>query len=335
VTTLDDRRIQRMRSAVMDVVDADIRRRGRRARIAVRTGVAACAVAVVAGLGTLIATTGGGSPSTAGGATSTTTDSNVAGAASGPARVHVPGARPQTSSGSDPAHSGSSASGSTTGSSGRDIISTGSARVVTATPLDTADDFISWVESNQGYVAGQSDSGVGATANLTLTVRVPDQEAAITRLRALGRVEQVQTNAQDVTTQTTDLDARIQEARISISRLETILSRTTSVRDVLTAENALTQRQQQLESMVLQRQRLGNQVALATLTVTFSGKPPAAPVAHRSGWFHRTVSRSAHAFGAGAKAVFAVIVFILPWAVVVGLVLLVWRLGARLTRRHA
>jgi hypothetical protein len=286
-------------------------------RIVVRAVAAFCAVAVVGGVAALL-TSGHDKPagSTAG----------SAGSAVAPGAPNAHAWRGGKPSAGTPEALGSA-------SVGRIIITTGSAHLVTNTPLNAADDFISWVSSNGGYVAGQTDTGTGRTASVTLTVRVPDQEAAITRLRALGTLDQVHTNAEDVTTQATDLDARIKEARISIARLEAILARTTSVRDVLTAESALTSRQQQLETMVLQRSRLSNQVSLATLTVAITATPPAAVVAHRANWFHRAVTGSLHAFGVGIRAVLTVIAYLLPWLVLAGLLALGWGAAARLRRR--
>lgn len=320
MSTLDAPRIERMRSAVMYAVDEDVRRRGRRTRLVVRTGAALCALAVVAGVGAQLV---GGHDNQAGTASSSA-GSAAGSAGSAPAAVPAPRPAAGTSAGTSGQSSGT----------GRSIVTTGSAHLVTTTPLSTADDFSSWVSGDGGYVAGQTDTGTGSTARLTLTVRVPDEQSAITRLRALGTVDQVHTDAEDVTTQETDLDARIREARISIARLEAILSHTASVRDVLTAENALTSRQQQLESMVLQRSKLRNQVSLATLTVTFEGKPPAAVVAHRASWFHRAVTGSLHAFGVGVRAVITIIAFLLPWLVLAGLIALGWGAMVRLRQRR-
>lgn len=320
MTSLDAPRIARMRSVVMRAVDDDVRRRGRRTRLVVRTGAALAALVVVTGVGSQLV----GGHGSAGNTSASTGSAVVNGPAAGPAAPARP-ARGVTS----PPTSGSATSGST----GRSIVSTGSAHLVTGTPLGTADEFSSWVSSNGGYVAGQTDTGTGGTARLTLTVRVPDQESAIARLRALGTVDQVHTNAEDVTTQATDLDARIKEARISIARLEAILSHTTSVRDVLTAESALTSRQQQLESMVLQRGKLRNEVSLATLTVTFEPSPPAAVVAHPANWLHRAFTGSLHAFGLGIRGVLTAVAFLLPWLVLAGLIALGWAAVVRRGRR--
>ncbi|MCR4514977.1 hypothetical protein, partial [Aeromicrobium sp. 50.2.37] len=58
---LGDERVGRMRQGVMDQVDADVARRGRRARRVLGGAAAACVVVVVGGLGTslLVAPDGG------------------------------------------------------------------------------------------------------------------------------------------------------------------------------------------------------------------------------------------------------------------------------------
>lgn len=311
MTILDEHRVERMRAVVMDAVDADVRRRGRRTRVVIRGGAALCALVVVAGVGAHF-TTGGGTTTFQHGRASAGDSAAAVGGAVGP----VPAAR----------------LASIPGNTGRSIVTTGSAHVITATPLKTADAFIAWVDSRSGRVAGQSDHGIGSKARVTLTVRVPDAESAIARLRALGSVRQVDTNADDVTTRATDLDARIKETRISIRRLEAILSRTSSVRDVLIAERALTTRQQQLESMVEQRKTLSDQIALATLDVTFTAKTGA--TTHSPGWFHRVFSSGLHKFGSGAGAALGVVGFLFPWLVLAGIIALLWAAVVRLTRRR-
>jgi hypothetical protein len=336
VTALDDRRIARMRTAVMEAVEEDIATRGRRARIATRVVAGLCVLAVVAGLGSLLVG-GHGSSSTSstasvpsglqhrapvGGEDSAVRGGVTSGAAAGaaPSATSAPGA----------------VSGAKSGTSGRSVIATGTAQVLASAPLTASDTFIGWVDRHGGRIDGETDTGSGRTAHVTLDVRVPDATAAISQLRDLGTVKQVRTSADDVTTQATDLDARIKEARVSIRRLEAIVTRTATLGDLLRAENALTSRQQQLESMVEQRRRLSDQVALATLRVSFAAKAHhAVVVRHREGWFHRTWRRSLHAFGVAVRAIVAIVAFLLPWAVLAALIALVWAGVARLARRRA
>ena len=83
-----------------------------------------------------------------------------------------------------------------------------------------------------------------------------------------------------------DLDGRIKALKISIERLENILERAGSSSEVIEAETALSQRQQELESLQLQRRSLTDQVTLSTLSVSFEqeGRPGSvAPDGFRGG----------------------------------------------------
>lgn len=325
MTTLDEHRIERMRSVVMDAVDADVLRRGRRARVVVRTGAALCAVAIVAGVGAqFVGRHDGPAQSTA-----SAVDRSSPSVRASPSKrtaalgsVDLHGAHPAATYGAEQSEDAFS--------NGRSVITTGSAHLLTTTPLNTSEKFMSWVQSHDGRIDGQSDTGVGRKARVTLTVRVPNAQSAIARLRTLGKLDQVTTSADDVTTQVTDLSARIKETRISITRLEAILAQTSSVSDVLTAESALTTRQQQLESMVEQQKNLSNRVALATITVSFSAAPPAQTVIHHPGWFHRAL----HKFDSSANAVLDTILYVVPWLAFAGVLLLLWAGAARLARRR-
>ena len=154
--------------------------------------------------------------------------------------------------------------------------------------------------------------------------------ATLDRLATYGRVDDVSLQNSDVTAQTVDLDARVDALQVSIDRLTAILAGATSSKDVIAAELALTDRQEQLESLQAQRKDLADQVSLSTLTVTFAQKPTASSVEPggftgglRDGWNGLVSTVNAGVEVAGV---------LLPWALVVAGVLLVGRLVARRRR---
>jgi hypothetical protein len=152
-----------------------------------------------------------------------------------------------------------------------------------------ANRFTAWVEGRGGRVDGRSESrdNEGHTS-AHLTARIPSKHitAAIAELRKQGEVMSVDLQRDDVTAQGADLDGRSKAFKISVARLESILERAGSSSEVIEAETALSQRQQELESLQLQRRSLTDQVALSTLSVSFEqeGKPGAvAPGGFRGG----------------------------------------------------
>ena len=125
------------------------------------------------------------------------------------------------------------------------------------------------VKAHQGYF-GQlnvtAPNNAGRT--LTATVRVPagQLDAVLVELRKLGRVEQENQSADEVTRQYVDLTARLTNAREEEKRLVDILrERTGRVSDVLEVEQQIARTRQQIEQMDAERKTLDNQVQYASV----------------------------------------------------------------------
>lgn len=103
----------------------------------------------------------------------------------------------------------------------------------------------------------------------TLTVRVPGDktDAFIDGLGGVGEVTRVSTNCEDVTMQWEDLDAKIKALQASVDRLRALIASATNTADLIAAENALSSRQGELDSLTAQKRRLDDQVALSSLTI--------------------------------------------------------------------
>ena len=319
--TLHDDRVEKMRVSVMHRVDQDVTRRGRRARTAL--GMAAASVVVV-GLGGY----GVGQLSSDQQQSSAISDESGGAAASNEA------AAPDVA-GLDAAPDGAGSLQSKQMSrarADRQVVTTGSVSVTVTRPREAVQQLSTWVESIGGRVDERSESGSGDDASASVTVRVPSSKvtATVAQLRTYGKVDDVSLQNTDVTAQTTDLDARVDALRVSIDRLTAILADATSSKDVIAAERALTQRQEQLESLQAQRKGITDQVSLSTVTVTLTQQPTASSVEPggftgglRDGWngLVSTVNRVVEVAGV-----------LLPWALIATVVALGWRLVAR--RRH-
>ena len=337
---LPDDRIDAIRSRVMYQVDADITRRGRRARKAVAGGIGALALITVLGVSLPTLTGGMSGPDVM---TSQQADGGSAAmpepdmATDGDESVSQLDAR----AGNDYAAKEAAPEGGiapvpplTAPGEDREVITTGSANVKVDDTAKAANRFTAWVEGRGGRVDGRSESrdNEGHTS-AHLTARIPSKHitAAIAELRKQGEVMSVDLQRDDVTAQGADLDGRIKALTISIERLESILERAGSSSEVIEAESALSQRQQELESLKLQRRSLDDQVALSTLSVSFEqeGKPGAvAPGGFRGGliqgWNALVDTVNAIVTAAGA---------VLPW-LGIGLVAgLGWWLVRRVRRR--
>ena len=213
-------------------------------------------------------------------------------------------------------------------------IITGYMTVTVDVPGDAALEAIRIVEGVNGRIDGRQEyapaNGDKGSANLTLRIPSTALDATIDKLGALGEVIEISTTADDVTSQVKDVDARVKSLQASVDRLTTLLATATDVDSLVSIESELTQRQGDLESMLVQQRSLGDAVSLATITLSLISEedapPPPAPVTFltglESGW---------NSFVAFVSGLVVVIGVLIPWivffALVGGAVLLIvrWR----------
>ena len=135
-----------------------------------------------------------------------------------------------------------------------------------------------------GFVANsqtQSGAGTGGAPYGTITLQVPVQNfsAALRQAQSLGKTTSLSTKATDVTGQYVDLQSRIAALEASRQQYLTILSKATTVGDVLAVQAQLDTIQSQIEQLQGQLQVLDSETSYSSLTVTASeGTPPPRPV---------------------------------------------------------
>ena len=135
-----------------------------------------------------------------------------------------------------------------------------------------------------GFVASsqtQSGAGTGGAPYGTITLQVPVQNfsAALKQAQSLGKTTSLSTKATDVTGQYVDLQSRIAALEASRQQYLTILSKATTVGDVLAVQAQLDTIQSQIEQLQGQLQVLESETSYSSLTVTASeGTPPPRPV---------------------------------------------------------
>ena len=204
----------------------------------------------------------------------------------------------------------------------REVITTGSVDVTVKDPRDVAERFTAWVESKSGRVDGRTESKDDeGRASASLTVRVPSNQMskALAQLATYGDVGTVDVQNQDVTAQGQDLDARIKALEISIDRLEKILADAGDSAEVVRAETALTQRQEQLESLQAQRKALTDQVSLSTLHVELIQKGSASSVS--PGGFQGGLTKGWDALVDTVNGIVSLAGVLIPWLAVALVVL--------------
>ncbi|HEY8167442.1 MAG TPA: DUF4349 domain-containing protein [Candidatus Limnocylindrales bacterium] len=187
-----------------------------------------------------------------------------------------------------------------------------------------------------GYISGSQMATDGDAPYASITYRIPSDrwDDALAALKLLGtKVISEQTQAVDVTTAVVDLDARIENLRVTEQSLQAIMTQATKIPDILEVQNQLTAVRGQIEQLTAEREHLAQQASYGTLTVGWS-VPVVAVTTVQGEWDPASIVDEALARlvqlgqGATTAAIWLVIVglpLLLIGVVVVGLVLLVAR----------
>jgi Domain of unknown function (DUF4349) len=129
-----------------------------------------------------------------------------------------------------------------------------------------------------GWVGNTSlSAGEREVRSATIELKIPAAryEEAVAGLRPIGRVETVNSNAQDVGEEFVDLSARVANARRLEDRLVTLLAtRTGKLEDVLNVERELARVREEIERHEGRLRYLRTRVATSTLTVTVHERAP-------------------------------------------------------------
>ncbi len=152
---------------------------------------------------------------------------------------------------------------------GRQIIFTGDVVVESNDVAQATDDVIDAVFANGGVVWGQ-DTRTDPKPETVLTIRVPpaDFNRVLDAISGTATLVSQTISTDDVTEVVVDLDARIIASESSVARVQTLLDAADDLNTVFTLEEELATRQAQLERLRGQRKTIGDQVTLATITLT-------------------------------------------------------------------
>ena len=200
------------------------------------------------------------------------------------------------------------------------------------------------IRSLGGHVAASraSDTGDGKSAYVTYRIPAARWTDALNGLKGLAtRVIDEQTSSEDVTAQVVDLDARLTNLRSTESALQGIMTRATTITDVLKVQAELTQVRGDIESLTAQRDLLLNRASLATLEVGFNTPPVTEVTQASSGWdLGKEIDGALAALVRLGQGVLSLLIWlvIVVLPVVVPVIVLLWianRLWLRWRRTHA
>lgn len=212
------------------------------------------------------------------------------------------------------------------------VIRTADAYLEVQSVESAVEDVKAATESAGGSIDSQNISRGDDWTSASFTLRIPEAglDAFLAGLADLGEVQSINVNAQDVTLEVVDLEARITTLEDSIGRLRELQQQTTSVADLVAVESELANRQAELESLNARRDYLANQVSLSTVYLSLSERevgPSLTPDflgGLQRGW------DTLLTLGAGLITALG---FVLPTVVLVGLIVMVIVFLVRRRRR--
>ncbi|MFS0867254.1 DUF4349 domain-containing protein [Microbacterium sp. 179-B 1A2 NHS] len=230
----------------------------------------------------------------------------------------------------------------------REVIAIATVTLETTDAAGAADDVAASAADLGGYVDSMSlqrsgtdaaasspaDPGVPGPDGAWITVRVPADRlaAAIDGLAEIGEVRSSEIRRDDVTTQAVDLRARVAALEKSVTRLLDLIADADSTAALLTAEDALSERQAELDSLRGQLTLLEDQVSLSSLTVSLI--EPATVVAADPTGFGDGLSAGWNTLVATVNGIVIGLGFLLPWLAVLGVAALAAWAIARAARRR-
>ncbi|HEX6888236.1 MAG TPA: DUF4349 domain-containing protein [Candidatus Nanopelagicales bacterium] len=123
---------------------------------------------------------------------------------------------------------------------------------------------------------------------LTVAVPVERYDEALAAARQTGEVVRLEQSSYDVATQVADVDARIEALEASLARLTALMDQANDVGDVIALEQAIAQRQSELDSLRAQQRALAEQTSMSTISLTLmspdDAKASVDPSADQSWW---------------------------------------------------
>jgi hypothetical protein len=180
------------------------------------------------------------------------------------------------------------------------------------------------------YVGSSTAVPAGEPASGQVTFRVPVDafEPVLRQLKGLGTYRGEESSTDDVTTQYVDLTGQLTAWRAQERVYLRLLDRARSVTDVIAVQNQLQQVQSNIERLQGQLKHLEDQSSYSTIVLRLT-EPGAGRPAAPQGRLARAWATAVNGLGVMAAAVLVAVIWLIPVAVLAGLVLL----GVRALRR--
>jgi hypothetical protein len=162
--------------------------------------------------------------------------------------------------------------------SDRKIVRTGTMDLTVTNPADAAEKIRAFAEAYGGYIESAQVNSNQEFPTASITIRVPASrlEDAKTQLRKLAaHVDAERADAQDVTKQYVDLEARIHNLRAEEAQYLVIMKSAVKVQDMLDVSEHVSQVRGEIEQAQAEFQTLSKQVEMVAISISLHVPPPA------------------------------------------------------------
>lgn len=206
--------------------------------------------------------------------------------------------------------------------SGRKIIYTAYLEIETQN-YDAANETLrAALDEAGGHVEESSESGAQGERYARYVMRVPAAQYAAFLAAAgeAGSVAHQSEQAEDITREYVDTEARLETLRAQRDRLEELAEQAGTLEDLLTIEEHLADVQYQIESYTAQQRAMDDQVDLCTVEVTLREVALYSPSGSFGARLTNTLSRGWQNFVAVCQGVVLTLAYCLPLLAVAGAV---------------
>jgi hypothetical protein len=223
----------------------------------------------------------------------------------------------------------------------RHVISTGTVSLVSDDVATARRDVQRIVDSQHGSISEENTEtdDEGTATYSRLVIRVPSSSFTVTMLslEKAAELRQSKITSEDVTTQVIDTDVRVRAQEGSLRRVEQLLARANSLKDIIWIESQLTNRQAELDSLKSQQAWLSDQTSDSTITIDIARKQDVKPEPKKEKeetGFLVGLKGGMKALGGFAAAMATIVGALLPFAIVLAVFgVPVWLLVRRSARR--
>jgi SMC interacting uncharacterized protein involved in chromosome segregation len=149
---------------------------------------------------------------------------------------------------------------------------------VPAGTLDTrVDELKTSLRSQGAEITDVRYNEYGERFQYTITIKVPPTkfETINEMLKQAGEVKGMSVSLEDVTEQYVDLDTRIRNKEVELSRLYDLYNKSDNVSDLLAVEKEVTRVETELELLKTTKERLSSRIERSTITIDIYEEKPA------------------------------------------------------------